>query len=160
MKRAPKTVDVDLYGAIGTGATKTEAKAQAEAKIQTAFAEYGQYNPQMLRFPRGEVVTVYRTLGGWTYGTLWPDETRKVSYGSGCYPSRREATMHALRHIAQDYWDNEASCYGHDLLHATDERGHEAQTRYRHFQTAYRLLKAQGKTDTECHAGACLAMAA
>ena len=79
MARTQKLVDVDLYGAIGTGATRTEAKAQAEAKISTAFADDGMYNPQMMRFPMGEVVTVYRTLEGWTYGLLCPDETRKVS---------------------------------------------------------------------------------
>jgi len=157
MKTA-KLVDVDLYGALGTGSTKTEAKAQAEAKISKAFADHGQYNPQMMRFPMGEVVTVYRTLEGWTYGFMCPDETRKVSYGCGNYPSRREATMRALRHVAQGYWDNEATDYGHDILPAIDDEGHREQTSYRRFQEAYRVLKAQGKTDSECHYEACQAM--
>jgi hypothetical protein len=160
MRRTQKLVDVDLYGALGTGSTKADAKAQAEARIQTAFADYGQYNPQMMRFPKGEVVTVYRTLQGWTYGFLCPDETRKVSYGSGTYPSRRDATMHALRHVAQGYWDDEATNDGHDLLHATDDEGNRAQASYRRFQQAYRALKAQGKTDSECHYEACQTMSA
>jgi hypothetical protein len=158
--KTKKLVDVDLYGALGTGASKTEAKAQAEAKISTAFADHGQYNPQMMRFPRGEVVTVYRTLEGWTYGFLCPDETRKVSYGSGLYPSKRDAAIHALRHIAQGYWDDEASDHGRDFLVATDDAGRREQTRYWQFQEAYRQLKAQGKTDAQCHYEACQAMSA
>jgi hypothetical protein len=160
MARTQKLVDVDLYGALGTGSTKSEAKAQAEAKITKAFAGDGQYNPHMFRFPRGEVVTVYRTLEGWTYGTLWPDETGTVSYGSGLYESKRDATMHALRNIAQHYWDDEASGYGLNLLLALDDEGQREQTSYRRFQMAYRLLKAQGKTDTQCHYEACQAMSA
>jgi hypothetical protein len=160
MARTQKLVGVDLYGALGTGSTKTEAKAKAEAKLIKAFAEDGQYNPQMMKFPRGEVVTVYRTLEGWTYGTLWPRETGTVSYGSGLYPSKRDAAIHALRHIAQGYWDDEASGYGCDLLQATDDEGHREQTRYKRFQEAYRALKAQGKTDSECHYEACQMMSA
>jgi len=158
--RTQKLVDVDLYGALGTGTTKAEAKAQAEERIQTAFADYGQYNPQMMRFPRGEVVTVYRTLEGWTYGCLWPDENRKRSYGCGNYPSQHAAVVHALRHIAQGYWDDAGTGYGHDILPVLDEEGHREQTRYTRFQEAYRLLKAQGKTDSECHDEACHMMSA
>jgi hypothetical protein len=161
MARTRKTITTSIHGADGRGATLAEAKADAAQRIQRAFADDGQDNPQMLRFPRGEVVTVYRTLEGWTYGLLGPEETRKVSYGSGGgYPSRRDATMHALRHIAQDYWDDEASGYGHDLLHATDDQGHREQTRYGHFQREYQLLKAHGKTDAQCHDEACQAMSA
>lgn len=150
-----KTIDVDLYGALGSGSTKTDARTSAEAKIRTAFADDGMYCPEMHRFPRGEVATVYRILEGWTYAILWPTQTRQTFYGQRLSPNKREARGAMLRHIAQDYWDDEPTAYGHDLLAATDDEGRKDQTRYRQFQRAYRHWKSLGFGDTECHRMAC-----
>jgi hypothetical protein len=155
-----KLVDVDLYGAIGTGATRAEAKAQAAAKIQAAFSDQGSYCPDMFRFPKGETATIYRTLEGWTYGILWPGEEHKRQYGMGVFATKRDANQAMRRNLAQLYWNDHATEYGHELLAALDEEGHRLQDSYRRFQRRYQELKAEGWTDTQCHYEACQAMSA
>ena len=154
MKATWKTVD--LHGVvIGQGSTITRAKENAVARIQRAFADTD-YNPRFVRFPRGEVGTVYHTLEGWTYGILWSDQQEKLEYGTGTYDGKQEALWFLKRHVAQTYvLDTEDD--GLSILDPLDTGGQEAHRRYIRFQRAYAELKAQGHDPDTCHRLACQA---
>lgn len=156
MARTQKLVDVDLYGALGTGANKTEAKAQAEAKIAKAFNDAWNYAPTMQRFPQGEVGTVYRTLEGWQYIILWPTAEHTDCSTTDPKPSKHDAKIAMRRHIAQGYWESDDD--GVSILMSYDEEGIRQQRAYAKFQRTYRQLKTEGNDDSTCHRMACDAM--
>jgi hypothetical protein len=154
--KTTKRIEVDLYGAIGTGSTKTEAKAQAEAKIATAFSDAWNYAPSMQRFPKGEVGTVYRTLEGWQYIVLWPTHEHTDCSTIDPKPTKQDAKIAMRRHIAQDYWESDDE--GVSILFSYDDEGIRQQRAYAKFQRTYRQLRAEGKTDVEAHYEACQMM--
>jgi hypothetical protein len=154
MKR-PRTVDVTLYGCTGTGATRTEAKARAAARIACAFTDDWRYNPEIVRFPRGEIATVYRTLEGWTYGILWAADTAKTLYGTGCFLRKEDAMQALRRHVAQGYWDDGATEGGQALLSEGDTTGKRAQAQYATWQHIYQALGQLGHDADTCHRLAC-----
>jgi hypothetical protein len=157
MTRAAGWKTVDLHGVVvGQGRTVTQAKENAVARIQRAFADVD-YNPRFIRFPRGEVGATYHTLEGWTYGILWAGQNEKLDYGTGTYDSKEEALWHLKRHVAQTYvLDTEDD--GLSLIDPLDTRGQEDHKRYVRFQRAHAELKAQGHDPDTCHRLACQAM--
>lgn len=143
-----KTHRVAIYGAIGHGPTVKEAKADAGAAIERAFADDGCYIPVLIRFPRGEVGVVYRTLEGWEYGYLTPEQERSSGYCVGGYARKRDAEMHLRRHMAQAYLF-QAPDNGRGVIASWDHEGRAAHERYIAWQEGYKALRARGVSDAE-----------
>ena len=156
MKR-DKRVYINVLGIDGYGATKAEARRDAERQIEKAMD--GPYAPLVFRFPVGYIGIVsrtapYRQAQQWEYCSLYPDETqlRAFTCTHGGYETR-DAAERALRtHIAQN------------LLFVTEENGLEVLTdegdKLRHkdyitWQLRYKAYRAQGYSDTDAHRLAC-----
>lgn len=156
MKRRTTQPVVDLYGAHGRGPTKADAKAHAAGRIAKAFDEDWNYFPQTLRFPQGEIGLIFRTLEGWAYDILWPDESTKCHQSRQVATDRRAAERALRRDLAQHYAMSDSE--GFDLLLEDDIQGHHEHARYVAFQHAYQRYAAEGRPDSECHRLACETM--
>jgi hypothetical protein len=156
MARAKKMVDVNIHGAVGSGPTKAAATAHAAWRIQQAFEDGYGYVPEVWTFPHDEQMVLFRTLIGWNYGCILTGKERQTLCGSGNYATKPAAIEAMLRHVAQGYWDDEASQYGMDILMVSDLEGRKRQQGYRMFQRAYRFYHDQmGYDDPTCHRLAC-----
>lgn len=148
--KTKQQVAVDLYGMVGVGVTKAEAKADATRKLEQATE--GRYEARMLRFPSGYIGLIYRDLYGWNYSIMQPDRNEAAGYCLGGYETRQEAERMLRIHIAQNLIyvaeDNGLSV----ILDERDQREH---AEYIGWQLRYREYKAQGYSDSDCHHMAC-----
>jgi alpha-glucuronidase len=146
-----KTHSVTVHGAIGTGKNVTEAKADAARAIATAFSEDGNYSPLLIRFPLGEVGLVYRTLQGWEYTYLRPDQDQGSHYCVMGHVSKRETEARLRRHMAQLYIFATPN-NGLSLLAPWDEEGRKTHLGYVAWQVRMREAMAAGMTSDEARA--------
>ena len=161
MKRTSE-ITTHIHGAIGYGYTLTDAKKHAVSRIKNAFSgeEYGQdflgYQPQMIRFPLGNIGLIYRNLDGWHYSIMRPDEIHKKGYDyCGTYKNQQDAEKMMRRDLSQDFWQDPVRNYGRNILDPMDEEGHKDLERYIKFQVAYERFQAEGKDEHTCHKLAC-----
>lgn len=132
------------------------AKEHAVWRIKHAFTEAHKYEPTMIRFPKGEIGLVYRTLEGWQTQILWANEKYKQFYnGRSSAGTAFEALIALKRDMAQNSWNDEATRQGRTLVHEHDTEGQREHERSMAFQEAYARAKAQGYSDSVCHAMAC-----
>lgn len=99
----PRPVCVQIAGIEGRGRNKTEAKANALAKIEQALA--GSFSPYLI-VAHGAIVLIWRTPHtSWGYRILQPEPDEVLAESlSGCclgYSSRDEAERAARKHLAQ-----------------------------------------------------------
>lgn len=161
------TVNITYFGMDGTGRTLTEAKKDAGRKIEEAMS--GSYQPRVLA-SRGIAMLLWRDPQGWRSSTLTDGGDDKgndgfrdeLSYSSGRQDYWEEYAG-AIAHLAQQTWDGSEEyppCL--DNVRALS-RKHECLGRrvlaefasWRGFQLAYKVARAQGIAETDCHQWAC-----
>lgn len=126
------------------------AKEAAQACEQAALEALGRLdNGSEIKRWRDRVYIVIPTTEGWKY---WMDGFCS-DYFVGPYQRHEDANGAALHHLAQNLWD-------HDQDDATFGEGLPPKVRadveqWIRFQRAYKLHKAAGRTDNECHRLAC-----
>lgn len=140
----------------GTGATKSEAKANMERQIDWACRHAA---PQIEMW-HGYMVLVAASPDGWNTYVFRPDE---LQHGD----CRRSCTMHgqveytdaldsARLHAAMNGWTLECDDDAAFILRSgLTERRRDELSRWICFQRRYAVAKAAGASDGDAHAIAC-----
>ena len=144
---------VDLYGMVGCGKTKAEAKRDAESQIVQALD--GSYTPRIFRFPAGYIGIVARCnprwyAQRWEYFYLRPGEEQSPASPSTCSafdtPDRAERALR--NHVAQLLIGLTEDDGMSVLVEETDRRDHAD---YLGWQVHYKALRASGHSEQDAH---------
>ena len=100
---------------------------------------------------RGHTYFVAPTLHGWEY---WIDTFTRLDYSVRREGTREEVKNNALHHLAQNVWDHDVADDREFVAGLPGEIAKEILG-WISFQRSYLALKAEGKTDEECHRLAC-----
>lgn len=149
MRKTKKPVVVKYLGFEGTGATRKEAKQDAERQI-AALSE-GFWGPTIYSW-LGESVMVYRTILAYQYGFIQHDGGQPNMGGFTVLPNETHegAVRSAKRHLVDIAWRIGMPL---DLFPAwfdNDEDRKEIIWR-REWQLRYQALHDAGYTDVEAH---------
>lgn len=141
---------VEVAGMQGVGLTKTEAKANAMARLTEAMQ--GSYAPRMLSFPCQITAVIYRTPTSYGYILTSTEPMHRMRmHETDCVSA--EHAEKACRVQAAQWLEGRVEDDGMSVIH--DERDQSSHARYIGFQRAYRFYQAQGMSDQACHWHAC-----
>lgn len=146
-------VTIEYYGMDGTGATVTEAKKDAGAKITAALT--GSYTPHVLTH-KGYAILIWREPNGWHNRIIADpsDGIRTDSRGMGFCPgdSERDAIRGAQRHLAQLGWQHDDGPEAPEFL--TDRHDRADFRSWAVFQLRHRAARAYGLNPNDAHSWA------
>lgn len=107
MKRNRIVTSRAVCGVLGKGKNVTEAKEDARKRIERAFSEDENYNPEVLEHA-GYIAVMFRTLDGWGYQFIaYPMEEPSPGFSklwgsSGTMMSYEECKRSMARHVADN----------------------------------------------------------
>lgn len=142
-----KQKTVKFLGMDGEGVTVSEAKRDAQAKIEAAMK--GSYSPVVIKF-RGMVGIAWREPLCWCYKVVHPD-SEEGEQGPGCSVCKgKEAAVSEMRaHMAQLGWKHEEGLTVSPLLVDEDESVQREFLRLCRWQLAARHARdTLGMTDS------------
>ena len=159
-----KIQEVDVGGVTGQGRTKTEARADAEAKIERWLE--GDYTPIYLSCQGVQALVWREPQLGWMYSLLRPErvevarEHRDRLHGissseQATHEQKKDTLRRARVHMAQNIFsieDQSRGVIGHTGLEAIlnkDDRHEHA--RWVVWQYNYMAWKDAGASDTDAH---------
>lgn len=159
------TVRITYFGMDGQGATVTEAKRDAGAKIESAMN--GSYEPEVLS-SRGWAIILWRSPQGWHSNIIAEPKDgfrQRINGGSG-RDDRTAGRASALLNLARLSWDGSElipPCLEEVSRLSALNNGRDTDGRrllgefrsWRGFQLAYRRATANGLADCEAHTWAC-----
>ena len=150
--RKPRIQTISLFGIEGKGATKREAREDAERIIRYAFE--GDYTPLTLSF-RGRTMLVWRSIGGYCSAFVYPEHQGEI--GAICYHSSVDSKQKVLQScrvsLAQLGWDGAED----DSPFLSTPAEQDDFRRWVRFQRAYAVAREQGLGDSDAHRAACAA---
>jgi hypothetical protein len=152
--KTPRLVNVTIHNVTGDGATRAEAKADAEAKLDALVR--GSYNPVVIIY-RGWTGLVYREPSGWCARTIAPGSVGiQRPGGTCCYgDDLADALARTALHIFTLGWD-----HGDPVGYVPPELPAGLAKEFKTnagFQRAYQHAKLErlGTNDYQWHIWAC-----
>jgi len=153
----PKIQEVDVGGVTGQGRTKTEARADAHAKIERWLE--GDYSPVHLSCQGVQALVWREPRLGWMYRILrpervevareWCEQLHGISSGAQTTSKQKTDTLRRARlHMAQNIFRPDKFTGLKAILNEADRREHASWVVW---QYNYQAWKDAGASDTNAH---------